>query len=200
MLHNLGHACLHRGDVERARVLFNESLAAHQAQRHKPGMSECLIGFAALATASDLPGAGARLLAAVAAHSGQNTAKFWVATRLEYEHYLARARARLTAAEFAAEQVAGQALSLEHAVEYAGNLPLKTPAAKAPGHKLDRLTVREREIATLIAQGKSNGEIADRLFLSKRTVEKHIANLLAKLGFSNRAAIVRWAVEAGLVK
>jgi non-specific serine/threonine protein kinase len=61
------------------------------------------------------------------------------------------------------------------------------------------LTVREREVAALIAQGKSNGEIADELVLSKRTVETHIANILSKLGFTNRAQIVRWALEIGLM-
>jgi non-specific serine/threonine protein kinase len=60
--------------------------------------------------------------------------------------------------------------------------------------------VREREVAGLIAQGESNGEIADNLVVSKRTVEKHIANILSKLGFTNRAQIVRWAIETRLVK
>jgi DNA-binding NarL/FixJ family response regulator len=63
----------------------------------------------------------------------------------------------------------------------------------------DELTAREREIAALIAQGKSNGEIADDLSVSKRTVEKHIANILAKLGFAQRAQIVRWSIASGLV-
>ena len=60
--------------------------------------------------------------------------------------------------------------------------------------------MREREVAALIAQGKSNGEIADELVVSKRTVETHIAHILSKLGFTNRAQIVRWAIETGLVK
>jgi non-specific serine/threonine protein kinase len=65
---------------------------------------------------------------------------------------------------------------------------------------LDDLTMREREIAALVAQGKSNGEIAGELVVSKRTVEKHIANILSKLAFTTRAQIVRWAIETGLVK
>ena len=51
---------------------------------------------------------------------------------------------------------------------------------------------------TLIARGLSNGEIAAELVLSKRTVEHHMANILSKLGFANRAQIVRWAIENGL--
>ena len=55
------------------------------------------------------------------------------------------------------------------------------------------------QVTALIAQGKSNGEIADELFVSKRTVEKHVANILSRLGFTNRSQIVRWAIEAGVV-
>jgi non-specific serine/threonine protein kinase len=66
--------------------------------------------------------------------------------------------------------------------------------------KPDVLTSREREVARLIAQGKTNGEIADELVVSKRTVESHIASILSRLGFTNRAQIVRWAFESGLLK
>jgi predicted ATPase/DNA-binding CsgD family transcriptional regulator len=197
-LHNLGHACLHLGDVERAQALFTESLAAHQAQQNPRGMAECLIGFAALAVVRGLPAAGVRLLAAALAMSAQHAKSSWAATHMEYEHYLALARARLTEAEFQAEQAAGQALSLDQAIEYAQKLPLPSRAVPAIEEKTDDLTPREREIAALIAQGRSNGEIAGELVLSKRTVEKHIANILSKLGLTSRAWIVRWAVDHGL--
>ncbi len=199
-LHNLGHTRLHLGDVERAHALFSESLAAHQAQHNTPGVAECLIGFAAMAVVCGLPAAGARLFAAAVAIGGQRIATAWAATRMEYEHYLALVRAKLTETEFQTEQAAGRALSLEQAVEYAQNLPLQAAAAQGTRKKPDELTVREREVAALIAQGKSNGEIADELVVSKRTVETHIANILSKLGFTKRAQIVRWAIETGLGK
>jgi DNA-binding CsgD family transcriptional regulator/tetratricopeptide (TPR) repeat protein len=62
------------------------------------------------------------------------------------------------------------------------------------------LTEREREVAALIAQGKSNREIADQLVVSYRTVETHVGAILSKLAFSSRAQIAVWAVEIGLVK
>lgn len=58
----------------------------------------------------------------------------------------------------------------------------------------DALTPREREVARLIAAGKSNGEIAGALVLGKRTVETHISHILAKQGFQRRAQIVAWAL------
>lgn len=60
------------------------------------------------------------------------------------------------------------------------------------------LTARQREVARLIAQGKSNQQIAEALVLSPRTVEVHVSNILAVLGFTNRAQIAAWAVEEGL--
>jgi DNA-binding CsgD family transcriptional regulator len=62
------------------------------------------------------------------------------------------------------------------------------------------LTTREREIAALIARGKSNGEIADELVISEKTAERHVANILLKLGFNSRTQIAVWAVEKGLGK
>jgi non-specific serine/threonine protein kinase len=195
ILHNLGHACLHLGDVERAHALFNESMSIQQAQHNTPGMTECLLGFAALAVVRGIPAAAARLFGTVMAIGGEHFASGWAATRMEYAHYLALARAGLTDAEFQSEQAAGRALSLEQAVEYAQSLPLKTASISDTG-KPDMLTIREREVAALVAQGKSNGEIADELVVSKRTIETHISNILSKLGFTQRAQIIRWAIEA----
>src|SRR6266508_3124765 len=60
------------------------------------------------------------------------------------------------------------------------------------------LTDRERAVAALIAQGKSNQEIATALVVSKRTVETHVGNIMAKLGATTRAHVVAWAVMQGL--
>jgi DNA-binding CsgD family transcriptional regulator len=62
------------------------------------------------------------------------------------------------------------------------------------------LTTREREVAALIGQGKSNREVAEALVISHRTVESHVGNILTKLGFTSRAQMVAWAIEKGLVK
>jgi predicted ATPase/DNA-binding CsgD family transcriptional regulator len=63
----------------------------------------------------------------------------------------------------------------------------------------DGLTAREREVAVLIAQGRSNQAIADALVITKRTVETHIANTMFKLGCSSRTQIAVWVVETGLI-
>ncbi len=60
------------------------------------------------------------------------------------------------------------------------------------------LTAREREVAALIAQGKSNRDIAQELVLGERTIETHVGNILSKLQFGSRAQVAAWAVEVGL--
>ncbi len=65
---------------------------------------------------------------------------------------------------------------------------------------LHALTHREREVLQSTADGLSGGEIAQRLFISPRTVETHRANLMRKLGLRNQKEMVRFAVERGLSK
>jgi DNA-binding NarL/FixJ family response regulator len=57
------------------------------------------------------------------------------------------------------------------------------------GSPLDRPTAREREIAFRVAHGESNPEIARVLFLSRKTVERHVSNILVKLGTRNRTEL-----------
>jgi DNA-binding CsgD family transcriptional regulator len=61
------------------------------------------------------------------------------------------------------------------------------------------LTPREREVATLLAYGHTNNEIAARLVISVRTAEMHRANVMRKLRFERRAELVRWALDHGLL-
>ena len=77
--------------------------------------------------------------------------------------------------------------------------PVLTPRQIAK-KEFGGLTPREREIAVLIARGKSNREIADELVISETTAERHVANVLSKLGFNSRTQIAIWAVEKGLGK
>lgn len=200
IISNLGYTCLHLGDVERARSLFSESMSIHQAQQNEPGMAECLIGHAATAIMGGLPADGARLLAAAIAISGQPSASAWKATRMEFERYLDLAHLKLTQSEFQAEQTVGSAMSLEQAVNYAKNLILNPRTLPMIEKTPDGLTRREREIAMLIGHGKSNSEIANELVLSKRTVETHVGHILSKLGLSNRAHVMRWAIDHGLTQ
>ena len=64
----------------------------------------------------------------------------------------------------------------------------------------ESLTAREQEVLEILTHGLSNAEIGDRLYLSPRTVEKYVSSLLRKTSTSNRAELVRFAMEHNLVK
>ncbi|HEV2258479.1 MAG TPA: response regulator transcription factor [Streptosporangiaceae bacterium] len=73
--------------------------------------------------------------------------------------------------------------------------PAPTPAPPVKSAPDTELTNRQLEIARLIAGGLTNRQIADRLFLSERTVETHITNILNKLGLNSRVQLSRWLAE-----
>lgn len=75
----------------------------------------------------------------------------------------------------------------------ASGLTARRPTVPIP------LTEREQEIARLVAAGKMSKEIAAQLNLSVRTVEKHRANIMEKVGVREVASLTRWCIQAGLV-
>ena len=99
---------------------------------------------------------------------------------------------------------------------FATNVPPKTSAAGAQQPKVEpsvkagppvasldaikTLSARELEVIRLVAEGHSSKEIADRLDLSVRTVEKHRANIMDKINVKEVASLVRWCIHAGIVK
>lgn len=89
----------------------------------------------------------------------------------------------------------GAKLSFEQAVAYGfQEEPLAVEQA-APDADSTMLTKREREIARLVADGRSNKEIAATLVIAQRTAEAHVAHILSKLGFNSRAQVGAWVAE-----
>ncbi len=75
---------------------------------------------------------------------------------------------------------------------------LNAPAPNVPRQAFDELTPREREILELLARGKTNGEIAEALSLSPKTVSNNVSNVLVKVQATDRAKLMLMALEAGM--
>jgi DNA-binding NarL/FixJ family response regulator len=73
-------------------------------------------------------------------------------------------------------------------------------ARRGESTRTDPLTPREQEIVKLIAEAHTNDEIASLLVISKKTVERHRANILEKLGMTDRVELTRYAIRRGLVE
>ena len=76
---------------------------------------------------------------------------------------------------------------------------LPAPANQAYEKKSTDLSAREIEVLKLIAEGMTNAEIADKLFTSKRTIESHRQNIIEKTQVKNTAALIKYALNTGLI-
>ena len=92
-------------------------------------------------------------------------------------------------------------MSLDTAAEYALMLtaPAPPPLTGAKGTGLGKLSARERELVTLVAQGRTNAQIAAQLYISVRTVGSHLDRIRDKTGCRRRADLTRLALTEGLV-
>ena len=103
-----------------------------------------------------------------------------------HEACTAVVRSALGAAEFEEAWAAGAALSLDDAIAYARR---GRGHRKRPTHGWESLTPTELQVIDLVTAGLTNPQIGERLFVSKRTVQTHVAHVFTKLGVSTRAEL-----------
>jgi ATP/maltotriose-dependent transcriptional regulator MalT len=187
-----------------AEGFLKEGLALNRELGNWEFVTLCLEGFAGLAGARGQGGRASRLWGAAEALRNNIGAPLPPEPRPYYERSMTAVRVRLGQAAWEAAFSEGVALSAEDAAEYAlteevALAPERLPAGEATDESLtDLLTAREREVAALVAQGLSNGQIASELHLSERTVANHVSKILRKLGFSSRAQVAAWTTEQRL--
>jgi DNA-binding CsgD family transcriptional regulator len=193
-----------RGDGATAVARYSSSLPMWIELGTMEGLADTLAGVAEMAGTSCQPRRSTRLLAAAEALA---TALGYVMPPPEQERYdrtKAALRATLGETDFAAEWIAGQALTCDEAAALAaaalGDLETRYPVAPVTvSTSRGGLTSRERDVLRLVVAGRSNPEIADALFLSRRTVTTHLTNIFAKLGVTGRAEAAALAVRENLV-
>jgi predicted ATPase/DNA-binding CsgD family transcriptional regulator len=112
---------------------------------------------------------------------------------------LEAARAELGQSAFTTEYEKGRAQPLEEAIAFILKtcLPQPQKTASSTAMPFESLTEREAETLRLLAQGKTNQKISQELFVTLKTVEKHVANILRKLGVKNRTEAAAWMLENG---
>jgi DNA-binding CsgD family transcriptional regulator len=132
---------------------------------------------------------------ATARYEGR-TGPSWLVSR--WQDQLRQVRQALGPDRARAAEDRGAVMSLATAAEYALMLtdPVQPqPAAPGPG----TLSARERELVTLVAQGRTNAQIAEQLSISIRTVRSHLDRIRDKTGCRRRADLTRLALTTGLV-
>jgi predicted ATPase/DNA-binding CsgD family transcriptional regulator len=121
------------------------------------------------------------------------------------DEVLRKARQRLGPAGTRTAEERGAAMSPATAAEYALMLASASPEPPSaapvsdPASDLDRLSPRERELVTLVAQGRTDAQIAAQLYITVRTVSSHLDRVRDKTGCRRRADLTRLALAAGLV-
>jgi predicted ATPase/DNA-binding CsgD family transcriptional regulator/transcriptional regulator with XRE-family HTH domain len=124
----------------------------------------------------------------------------WAGDAQRQQEALRAARHALGPDQARAAEKRGAAMSWATAAEYALMLAVPGPQQlPAPGPGLDKLSARERELVTLVAQGATNAQIAARLDISVRTVSSHLDRIRDKTGCRRRADLTRLALTTGLV-
>jgi non-specific serine/threonine protein kinase len=193
----LGVSALERGDATKARTLYGEDLGVLRRLRDKTGISYGLRGMACAAALGGEAERTARLWGAAEALGEEVGLAIGAFDRAhpDYEGLIEDARSRLGDASWEATLAEGRAMAPEEAVEYAlgTDEPASTEEAPSP------LSAREAEVLSLVAEGLTNPQVAERLYLSPRTVGQHLRSVYRKLGVASRAAAVREASRRGLI-
>jgi predicted ATPase/DNA-binding CsgD family transcriptional regulator len=193
---NLGNLACDAGELPATRARYREALALARDLRHPALTALGLLGSARWAAATGRPAVAARLLGAATAMREARQHPWPPSDLREVDDVLTRLGAALTPAALRAHLDGGrrtgpwaavaQAFQALSAPEDGGGA---APPAARGGRRAGPLTAREREVAALVAAGLTNRRIAARLAVSERTVDAHVARVLAKLGAPSRAQV-----------
>jgi predicted ATPase/DNA-binding CsgD family transcriptional regulator len=204
-LDNLGWAALVGGELGRAKAQFAENLARSKVRGDKRTLLMSLEGLACVAEAEGEDLRAGRLFGTAKALMGAIGYRLAPQEMAVLEPYRASVRSRLGEADWEKSLAEGGAMGLDQAAAYALSKersskhlsPTESPVSSTPGPA--ELSPREVEVLGLVAEGLTNAQVAQRLFLSPRTVQRHLNSIYHKLGVSSRAVATRFAIEHGLL-
>jgi non-specific serine/threonine protein kinase len=187
----LGYAALAQRNASGAARLFTQSLDRWHTLGHRRGTVLCLTGLAAIVVDRGHLVEAARLLGATEAACERNAIALEPIARATYDVRVQRVRRQLGEASFASAWGEGRELDLDDALAMA----LAASGTHSGQPSRDLLSVRERDVARLIAAGLTNRQVGEQLVISERTVDRHVENIFKKLGCATRSQIAAWATE-----
>jgi predicted ATPase/DNA-binding CsgD family transcriptional regulator len=191
------------GDTATAAARYREGLELIWSVRHTLNVNLAMTGLAGLGVKHGLAEPAARLLGMVAAVEHRTGAVVQAPWQPIHEHAMASARTLLGEESFASAMAAGQRLPLAEAVAeaiaFAATLSESVATSRPdPLTAAYGLSDREAEVLRLLAAGRSNADIAEKLFISRRTVTTHVSHLYAKLNVASRAEAIALAHQYAL--
>ncbi len=203
-LFNLGAVALDEGDWGRAVVAFQESLAFNRELGDRLRLAQVLDALGATAGALAQPERAALLHGAAEALREASAVALGTLEQRDREQWLLPVRAALGEHGFAAAWAAGWALPLDEAIAAATAVVappwgVADDAAARSAAMTAGLTRREAEVLRLLVAGRSDKEIAEALFVTRRSASKYVSVILAKLRVPSRTAAARVAMRDGLV-
>ena len=195
-LNHLGQATWLAGDRPRGEALAREAAACKHELDDRNGLAIVLETLAWMAAELGQHERAAHLLGAAERVRQETSQTLIELFRAQHERSESAARDGLGTTSYEAAFARGRAMTIGDAVAFAlGGRQRPKPAPAVKPELRPVLTGRQLEIARLIADDLSNKQIAARLFLSERTVETHVTNMLNKLGFNSRIQISRWVSD-----
>jgi serine/threonine-protein kinase PknK len=199
----IGNVAFIRGDYDKALSAYRESTALTLDNGDRRFLTNAVTAIADVLAAQGAAEQAVRLYAAATVHREQIGSGTEAWQRTLHEHGMSRVRAELSPEAFDAAWAAGSVLPLSTVIaealgdadHLAPDVVVTTPSDNAAN---TGLTIRELDVLHLLAEGLSDREIAQALFISPRTVGGHVTNLLTKLGLESRTAAAAYAIRRGL--
>jgi DNA-binding CsgD family transcriptional regulator len=198
LLHQMVIVDLHAGRIGDAAAHLREGLQVNLRTGGWTELLSCLEACGYLCAATGRPAEAVTIWAAWAALFRQQGYADAPADLRRRDEPLRTARRALGTGRARAAEERGAAMSLATAAEYALLLTAPAPPQQGPPG-LGKLSARERELVTLVAQGRTNAQIAAHLYISVHTVSSHLDRIRDKTGCRRRADLTRLALTTGLV-
>lgn len=197
LLGSLGWAALRQRDFPRMRSMLKESLEIRHEIGDQGGTAWCLEKLAEAAYFERQFEKSVKLFGAADALRSPLRSVIDQVDQPEYGRMISELRSAVGQDAFEAGWAKGTTTPLAEVMEYM-LAELSSESSRSEKEKFSGLTAREREVAVLIAQGKSNREIAKAMTVGVKTVETYVTRILNKLGFDSRVQIATWVLEKDL--